>query len=156
MRSYGTPTTPSLRLLGALALACLLLGSFALAGCGGSDSSDETAGDSQAATQEQQENQQAQKELDELKGKELTKCKTSIGQLYANERAGCEFAENVKNAYYTEVVSGSGKTLGIHPRTGTDFMLHCSGTVPHKCTGYKDDGKSGIPPLKGGLIFFTP
>ncbi len=77
------------------------------------------------------------------------------GQVFVNKRSFCAFAKNMRHAYYAEVVSGPGKVIGLHPAANNDFRVHCTGTVPHRCTDFKYDG-TGIPPLKGALIFFSP
>jgi hypothetical protein len=137
-------------------LALLVLGALLL-GCGDSGSSDGNTG--AGVTENAQEAREAEEELEvraelkELKGKGLV---VDCGsQVFANKRSICGFAKNMRHAYYTEVIGGSGKAIGLDPRAGKDFRVYCSGTVPHRCTGFKDDGL-GIESLDGALIFFSP
>jgi hypothetical protein len=139
-----------LSLLALLAMCALLLG------CGDSDSSGDTAA---AGTEDAQEVREAKEErevkaeLADLKAKGLV---VDCGnQVFANKQSICTFAENMHHAYYSEVVGGSGKAIGFDPGAEKDFRVFCSGTVPHKCTGFKDDG-GGIESFDGALIFFSP
>jgi hypothetical protein len=140
-----------------LSLLALLALCAALLGCGDSDSSSETtaAGGTEDAqvVREAREEQEVKAELKDLKAKGLVvDCGT---QVFANKQSICTFAKNMRHAYYTEVVGGSGKAVGYDPGAEKDFRVFCSGTVPHKCTGFKDDG-GGIEGLDGALIFFSP
>jgi hypothetical protein len=135
-----------------LSIAIVLLGLCAvLLGCGSSDSAAETAEQAGQAEerQEAQENRQVRKELGEGN---FVDCGAHV---FVNKKTFCTFAKNMQQAYYVEVVGGSGKAVGYYPRGGQDYRVYCSGTVPHKCTGFKDDGR-GIEPLKGAVIFFSP
>jgi hypothetical protein len=131
----------------------VLLGLCAvMLGCGGSDSGGETVEENLPSAEEkreEQENQQAKRELEEG---DYVDCG---GQVFVNKKTFCTFAKNMHNAYYVEVVSGGGKAVGLYPKAGKDYRVYCSGTVPHKCTGFKDDGL-GIEPLQGAVIFFSP
>lgn len=138
--------------------AAILLGlCLALLGCG-SDSDSSEPSPAEAARQEREAAREAREEREnlavekELKAGDYVSCG---GQLFVNKRSLCTFGRNVQNAYYTEVQVGSGKAVGYEPAAKKDFRLLCSGTVPHKCTGFKEDGP-GIEPLKGGVIFFSP
>ncbi len=142
-----------LRLLSLLALMglCALL-----LGCGDSDSSGDTAAGSTENAQEEREakeEREVKAELADLKAKGLViDCG---GHVFANKQSICTFAKNMRHAYYVEVIAGSGKAIGFDPGAEQDFRVFCSGTVPHKCTGFKDDGQ-GIESLDGALIFFAP
>ena len=137
------------QLLGVVALLCLVA---LLSGCGGSDSSSEDeAGQAREAAAAREE-QETQKVKEELENGDFVDCG---GQVFVNKRSLCTFAKNMRHAYYVEVVSGSGKAIGYHPLAKQDFRVYCTGTVPHKCTGFEDDG-GGIESLKGGVIFFSP
>lgn len=141
----------SLRLFALGALLCLCLASF---GCGSSSepSSAEVARQERESARDAREERKSQAVKRELESGDFVDCG---GQVFANKQSLCTFAKNVKNAYYVEVVAGTGKAVGLHPPAGKDFRVLCTGTVPHRCTGFKDDG-GGIEPLKGGLIFFSP
>lgn len=146
---------PSSRLVFRLLGTLMLLGLCAvILGCGGdSASSSETVEENLPSAEEkreEQENQQAEKELNEG---DFVDCG---GQVFVNKKTYCTFAKNMHKAYYVEVVSGGGKAIGLHPPEKKDYQVYCSGTVPHKCTGFKDDGSGGIPPLHGVVIFFSP
>jgi hypothetical protein len=143
---------PALRLL---ALALLVVGAIVIAGCGGSDSSDPDTASAESAQEknEAQETEQVKAELADLKESgEVVDCGA---QVFVNKQVFCGFAKNMRHAYYVEVVTGGGKAIGLHPPDGIDYRVYCSGTVPHRCTGFKDDG-GGIKPLNGALIFFSP
>jgi hypothetical protein len=139
-----------------LLTAAVLLGlCLALLGCG-SDSPEPSS--SEAARQEREAVREAREEREnrameqELKAGDYVSCG---GKLFANKRSLCTFGRNVQNAYYVEVQVGRGKAVGYEPAAEQDYTLLCSGTIPHKCTGFKEDG-NGIEPLKGGVIFFSP
>jgi hypothetical protein len=130
----------------------LLLATLALGGCGDSEPSQAELRERQYQAElkrENRENRQAQKELE---GEDLKDCG---GRVFANEIATCTFARNIQAAYYGEVVSGEGEVIGLHPRTNSDYTVHCTGTVPHKCTGDEGEGE-GIERLKGAVLFFSP
>jgi hypothetical protein len=150
MKTPQLPSPPVFRLLGTL----MLIGLCAvILGCGsGSDSSGETVEENLPSAEEkreEQENQQAKRELEEG---DYVDCG---GQVFVNKKTFCTFAKNMHKAYYVEVVSGGGKVVGLYPKAGQDYRVYCSGTIPHKCTGFKDDG-AGIEPLHGAVIFFSP
>lgn len=137
------------RLLGALLLLVLCV---ALLGCGDSDSSGETSEQDSQAAQEKREEQETKQVKQELAEGDFVDCG---GQIFVNKKTFCVFAKHMRWAYYSEVVSGAGKAIGLYPKDGKDYRVYCSGTVPHKCTGFKYEG-SGIEPLKGAVIFFSP
>jgi len=137
-------------------LALLALGAL-LPGCGGSDSTGESTAasgtENAQEAREVQEEQEVETELKNLRAKDLV---VDCGsQVFANKQSICTFARNMRHAYYSEVVGGSGKAVGYDPGAEKDFRVFCSGTVPHKCTGFKDEG-GGIESLDGALIFFSP
>lgn len=137
------------RLLSTLLLIALCA---ALVGCGDSDSSGEAAESSGPTAAEQREAKETQQVKQELKEGNFVDCGS---QVFVNKKIFCGFAKNMRHAYYAEVVGGPGKVVGLHPPDGKDYRVYCSGTVPHRCTGFKDDGR-GIEPLQGALIFFSP
>jgi hypothetical protein len=59
------------------------------------------------------------------------------GELSVNSNTSCPFAQNVENAYYAEVGSGSGEVVAYSPVTERDYTMSCSGS-PHECTGGDD------------------
>jgi hypothetical protein len=136
-------------LLGALALlgVCAIL-----SGCGSDSETTVTAEQNQPSAAEKREDQENREVKRELAKGDFVDCG---GQVFVNKRIFCTFAKNMRTAYYSEVVSGPGKAVGLHPPAGRDYRVFCTGTVPHRCTGFKDDG-GGIKPLKGVLIFFSP
>lgn len=138
----------AISLLGTVVL--LALGAVML-GCGSSDSGAETAEQNRQAEEKRQAEETSQVKQ-ELKDGNYVPCGE---QVFVNKKVFCTFARNMHQAYYVEVVSGSGKAVGYHPPAKKDFRVFCSGTVPHKCTGFKDDGQ-GIEPMKGAVIFFSP
>jgi hypothetical protein len=140
-----------LMVVGALLAPCLVP-----LGCG-SDSGAEPSGAEKArqereAVREAREEQENQAAKQELESGDYVSCG---GQVFVSKRSLCTYARNVQNAYYTEVQVGQGKTLGYEPHAEQDYRVLCSGSIPHKCTGFKDDG-GGIEPLKSGVIFFSP
>lgn len=138
-----------LQLLVAGVLLCLCL---ALAGCGSSESSGEEVRQDREAAREAREERENHEAAQELENGDFVSCGSKV---YANKQSICTFARNVEESYYTEITAGPGKPIGFHPPAEQDYRVFCSGTVPHKCTGFKDDG-GGIEPLKGGVIFFSP
>jgi len=59
------------------------------------------------------------------------------GELTVNSRTTCHFAENVEQAYYAEVGSGSGEVVAYSPAMNRTYVMSCSGS-PHECTGGND------------------
>jgi hypothetical protein len=138
-----------------LLTVCLL----ALAGCGDSGASEEELREARAAgakkAREQQKIRQIQKELKELrKGGSGSSRSTAPaadtapapedtagtpgncgGALAANENTTCGFAENVENAYYSEIGSGAGTVSAYSPTTGQYYDMYCTAGSPHECTG---------------------
>ena len=57
------------------------------------------------------------------------------GGLSANQYTTCGFAENVEQAYYSEVGSGSGTVEAWSPTTEQTYSMYCSSGAPHECTG---------------------
>jgi hypothetical protein len=149
MENRGRHPQRAFTLLSLVVLAGLCA---ALLGCGSSDTNTETAEQSSPTAAQKQEDQENRQAAKELKEGDYVHCH---GQVYANKKTYCQFAINMHRAYYVEVVSGGGKVVGLYPKAGQDYRVYCSGTVPHKCTGFKDDGL-GIEPLKGAVIFFSP
>jgi hypothetical protein len=133
----------------ALGLLALCLG---LLGCGDSDSSGGTTAEDRPTAQQTQEERENQQVKRELKEGDFVSCGS---QVFVNKQSLCAFAKNMRHAYYVEVVGGSGKVIGYHPADQQDYRVFCTGTVPHRCTGFKDEGE-GIEPLQGALIFFSP
>lgn len=135
----------------ALALLALALCLGAI-GCGDSNSSGgTTAAEPDSSAQEAKEDRESQQVKEELEQGNFVACG---GQVFVNKKSICTFAKNMRHAYYVEVVSGSGKAIGYHPADKKDYRVFCTGTVPHRCTGFKNEG--GIEPLQGALIFFSP
>lgn len=60
------------------------------------------------------------------------------GSLSANSVTTCGFAENVRDAYFAEVGSGSGAVVAYSPTTGQSYSMYCSAGSPHECTGGND------------------
>lgn len=60
------------------------------------------------------------------------------GSLSANEVTTCGFAENVEDAYYAEIGSGSGTVRAYSPTTGETYSMYCTAGSPHECTGGDD------------------
>ncbi len=58
--------------------------------------------------------------------------------LSANSVTTCGFAENVQDAYYSEIGSGSGTVIAYSPTTGETYSMYCSAGSPHECTGGND------------------
>lgn len=145
----------------------LVAGSFVLlglllAGCGDSDASQEEleAARKQGAAKAHQQAKirQIQKELKELKkgggsgGAGAPSAGTSPapeggstatsgncgGSLAANENTTCGFAQNVEQAYYAELGSGSGTVIAYSPTTGETYSMYCTAGSPHECTGGND------------------
>ena len=138
----------AINLLSLIVLAALCA---VLLGCGSSDSGAETAEQARQA-EEQRQAQETEQVKQELKQGHFVACGE---QVFVNKKTFCTFARNMHQAYYVEVVSGNGKAVGYHPPAKKDFRVYCTGTIPHKCTGFKDDG-GGIEPLHGAVIFFSP
>jgi hypothetical protein len=57
------------------------------------------------------------------------------GSLSANEVTTCGFAENVEDAYRSEIGSGSGTVYAYSPTTGDTYSMYCTAGSPHECTG---------------------
>ena len=130
----------------------VLLGLAILAGCGGSDSSAGVTAQNQLSAREKQEDQESRQVRQELATGDFFDCG---GRVFVNKRSLCAFAKNMQSSYYGNVVSGPAKVNGYHPADKKDYRVFCTGTVPHRCTGFKDDGQAWKP-LKGALIFFSP
>jgi hypothetical protein len=140
-----------------LALLALCLGAL---GCGSSEPSaaeirlahaEEIRQEHEAARDAREERENRKTEA-ELKAGDYVSCG---GEVFASKASLCTFAHNVQEAYYTEVQVGRGKPIGFQPSAEQDYRVLCSGTVPHKCTSFKDDAP-GIEPLPSGVIFFSP
>ncbi|HEU4739939.1 MAG TPA: hypothetical protein VFS54_12790 [Solirubrobacterales bacterium] len=149
MRYYRGSSPSLLRLLVAGALLCLCLVAF---GCGSSDSNSEENRQEREAAQTTKEERESREVERELESSAFVHCGRKV---YASEKSLCTFALNVEQAYYTEVVAGEGKAVGYHPPAKQDYRVLCSGTVPHRCTTFKND-ENGIESLPSGVIFFSP
>ncbi len=57
------------------------------------------------------------------------------GSLSANQYTTCGFAENVEDAYYSEIGSGAGTVYAYSPTTGRTYSMYCTAGSPHECTG---------------------
>lgn len=150
----GAPLSIVLRPLAATALLALCLTLFA---CGGDSSSsgpspEEQARQERESVREAREERENQAMEEELKAGDYISCG---GKLFVSKRSLCTFGRNVQHAYYSEVAVGRGKAIGYEPQADQDYRVLCSGTVPHKCTGFKGNDP-GIESLKSGVIFFSP
>lgn len=56
------------------------------------------------------------------------------GELKVNSYTTCPFAEDVEDAYFAEVGSGSGNIEAYSPVTHQTYVMYCTGS-PHECTG---------------------
>jgi hypothetical protein len=149
---------PSSRIAVLAALALAILG-FALAGCGDSGASSdelEAARKEGAVKAHQAERiREIQKELKALRknggsGKAAAGAPAPEGSpgssgsgncggsLSANSVTTCGFAENVEDAYYAEIGSGSGTVYAYSPTTGQGYSMYCTAGSPHECTGGND------------------
>lgn len=139
-----------------LAAASLL----ALAGCGDSGASKDEIREAREAgakkAREQEKIRQIQKELKALRKKNgggqsgpasgsVSPAPESVsgsgncgGDLSANENTTCGFAENVRDAYYAEIGSGSGTVVAWSPTTEQYYEMYCTAGSPHECTGGND------------------
>jgi len=141
---------PVVRSVAAVAVLGLCL---VLIGCGDSSSSSgEEVRQEREAALEAREEREGREVKRELEASDFVDCG---GQVFADRQSLCAFAKNVQNAYYTEVVAGPGKTIGLHPPAEKDYRVLCSGSVPHKCVPFKNDSP-GIESLPSGTIFFSP
>jgi len=139
----------SFRFAAAAVLLALCLG---LAGCGSSEPSAEEVRQEHETAKEAREGRESHEVAQELKTGDYVHCGRKV---YASRRSLCTFARNVELSYYTEIVAGQGKPIGYHPPAKQDYRVLCSGTVPHRCTGFKGD-EPGIESLPSGVIFFSP
>jgi hypothetical protein len=57
------------------------------------------------------------------------------GGLSANQYTTCGFGENVEDAYYAEIGSGSGTVEAWSPTTEQTYSMYCTSGAPHECTG---------------------
>jgi hypothetical protein len=151
---------PLARKLPALALVSLAALSLGLSACGDSGASQdeiEAARKHGAAKARQQlKIRQIQKELRELKKGKSGESGGSAsspspapessvatsgncgGSLSVNEHTTCGFAENVEDAYYSEIGSGSGVVYAYSPTTHQGYSMYCTAGSPHECTGGND------------------
>jgi hypothetical protein len=134
------------------ATTVLLVLCLSLLGCGSSKPSTEEVRQEHETAKEASEERESRKVARELKTGDYVSCGRKV---YASRQSLCTFARNVELSYYTEIVAGEGKPIGYHPPAKQDYRVLCSGTVPHRCTSFKDDGP-GIEPLPSGVIFFSP
>ncbi len=138
------------RLLVAGALLCLCLAALS---CGSSsNTSGEEARLEREAVEEAREDRENRRAESEFRDGDFVHCGRKV---YASKRSLCAFAMNVESAYFIEVTAGPGKAIGYHPGAEQDYMVHCGGTLPHKCGSFDDEGE-GIESLKSGVIFFWP
>lgn len=145
-----------------LAAVCLSILGLTMAGCGDSGASSEEleAARKEGAVKAHQAERirEIQKELKALRknggsGKAATAAAGSPapeggssssgsgncgGALSANSVTTCGFAENVEEAYYAEIGSGSGTVIAYSPTTGTTYSMYCTAGSPHECTGGND------------------
>lgn len=56
------------------------------------------------------------------------------GELEVNSYTTCPFAEDVEEAYFAEVGSGSGSVEAYSPVTHQTYVMYCTGS-PHECSG---------------------
>lgn len=155
-RNFHSPAR-NLPAVAALAVAALSLGLTACGDSGASQDELEAARRQGAAKAQQQAKiHQIEKELKNLKkGKagtsggsvspapEGTPTSTASpgncgGSLSVNEHTTCGFAENVEDAYYEEIGSGSGTVYAYSPTTGQTYSMYCTAGSPHACTGGND------------------
>jgi hypothetical protein len=144
----------------ALALLAFALLGLGLAACGDSGASQDEieAARQQGAVKarEQQKIHEIEKELQDLKkgkagagagggsaappseGSGSTGSGNCGGSLSVNEHTTCGFAENVEDAYYSEIGSGSGTVYAYSPTTGQTYSMYCTAGSPHECTGGND------------------
>jgi hypothetical protein len=157
---HTQPSAKSLTLLVVL-MGLISLG-VSLGGCGDSGASQdeiEAARKQGAAKAKQQANiRQIQMELQELKkgksgkgavpgaggtspapeGSSSSVSGNCGGSVSANSVTTCGFAENVQQAYFEEIGSGSGMVYAYSPTTGQTYSMYCSSGSPHECTGGND------------------
>lgn len=149
--------------IAALAVVALTILGFVLTGCGDSGASSEEieAARKEGAVKAHQAERirEIQKELKALRknggsGKAAAAASTGSpapeggsstsgsgncgGSLSANSVTTCGFAENVEDAYYAEIGSGSGTVYAYSPTTGQSYSMYCSAGSPHTCTGGND------------------
>ena len=145
-----------------LAVAALAILGFALTGCSDSGASSEEieAARKEGAVKAHQAERirEIQKELKALRknggsgkaasatagspapegGSSTSGSGNCSGSLSANSVTTCGFAENVEDAYYAEIGSGSGTVYAYSPTTGQTYSMYCSAGSPHTCTGGND------------------
>jgi len=160
MAARNSPNAPSRRLPLVLAALSLTLLGLILAGCGDSGASDEEieAARKEGAVKAHQAERirEIQKELKALRknggagkvapgtspapegGSSAAGSGNCSGALSANSNTTCGFAENVEEAYYAEIGSGSGTVIAYSPTTGQTYSMYCSSGSPHECTGGND------------------
>lgn len=163
MLDRTSPNRLSSRIPLALAAVPLVILSLALAGCGDSGASSEEieAAQKEGAVKAHQAERirEIQKELKALRknsgsakgaldaaaGTPAPESSSSAGgsgncgsSLSANSVTTCGFAENVQDAYYAEIGSGSGTVIAYSPTTGETYSMYCSAGSPHECTGGND------------------
>lgn len=152
---------PSSRISLVLTAVALAILGFALAGCGDSGASSEEleAARKEGAVKAHQAERirQIQKELKALRKNGGGSGKAAAagspapegspsssgsgncgGSLSANSVTTCGFAENVEDAYYAEIGSGSGTVIAHSPTTGQTYSMYCTAGSPHECTGGND------------------
>jgi len=150
-------------LLALVGCSLALLG-LTWAGCGDSGASQEELQSARLAgakkAREQQKIQQIQKELKALRKHGGSPPRAAVpgssvppapegsapvsssgncgGSLSANEHTTCGFAENVENAYFEEIGSGSGTVSAYSPTKEQWYLMYCTAGSPHECTGGND------------------
>lgn len=134
-------------------LAAVALGVF-FAGCGSGASEEElerARKQGAAKARQQAKIRQIEKELKELKKAGGTA--TSVASSGASQGSpslldcgdnlsvdpsttSCEFATNVREAYYDEIGSGAGTVTGVwSPKRGRTYNMYCTDGSPHVCSG---------------------
>jgi len=154
---------PSRRLPLVFAALSLTLLGFVLAGCGDSGASSEElkAAQKEGAVKAHQAERirEIQKELKAIRknggsgkaaaaaagiapapeaGSSASGSGNCGGALSANSVTTCGFAENVEEAYYGEIGSGSGTVNAYSPTTGETYSMYCTAGSPHECSGGDD------------------
>lgn len=144
----------------ALGLAGALVISLLLSACGDSGSSDEDLAKARkegaSHVHKEERLRKLEKELKHLKKGESpppsvlpsssststalapsSSPSTCGGELSVGPVTTCPFAENVQDAYYSDIGSGSGTVDVYSPVTERFYTMYCTAS-PHECTGGND------------------
>jgi hypothetical protein len=149
MSRREAPLAARLSGLGAVLGICL-----AIFGCGSSEPDAEAARQEREAVHEVQQRREDREMARQLRTGDFVGCGR---QLFVTSRSLCAYARNVQNVYYAEVVAGAGTVTAFYPAAHRDYRVRCTGSTPHRCSGYEDGGKDEeIESLGAGLIFFSP